>query len=662
MVFLIPLLLLQSSAQRVTVTFPPTPLPKALEILSKASGKKLDFVPALADEVVLAQLKDADIDTALNHLAEALCARWLSRPNGLLRLSQDPDAERRVQEAKDAARVKDFYDGIAYIKKRLAEQPTELDLEAVKATAAKVALQKKRAEIAMANDDREHMFLGGGAEEEEPVWRAAGQLTLLYDPKTLLSIPYHAREVWAENPTPMQHPLPEGAEAILARYRREFHLTKPKVVVTRIKVTVESEGGELYVQLSATDSSGAVVDRTMIRASSALNWLKLPWSQNPHYVAPGTDSPVQVSNQAREIRIALASTIVNKNQTQASMVAKHRSEFLDPVKFEPTQWHAGEDLILAARATNKNLIGTVSDVIDGKFYFAGSVNANNLKPTPSHILGKHRLDLLPTTDGWLVVRPVEDQFRWSRFKAKAYFGEGVRNGGITVADAAEFVSHSTDENPVYSWVWDYSQVLFSGPGSFQSGWDGRSLKLWASIGQGNINTLLSGGTLQIAALPQDAQTKIEQGVYWHQWLDDPVGPTDKFPNGITDGTLTMTVKESTVLHGAPSGGDPSAMTDSITPENIGVSQAKKELTYRNFERWQIGVHRTYDLHFILNPGKVPMTISLEETLFDPNRKVVSELPDSVMAEVEKARKYAVAHPQPAGEYPSRQATKGIPPP
>jgi len=495
MILLVPVMLLLQQTPTVTVTFAPTPVPKALEILSKASGRSLDSVPALADEVVLARLKNAPVDNALAHLAQALCAKWVDHPGGILRLTPDPTAERKLEEAQEEKRAKSFFTGLDYIKKRLAEEPQELDAEAVKATAAKLALEKKRDDAARAANDEEHRWLSGTADEESPSWRAAGQIALTLDPKMLLAMPEDAREVWAENPTPMQHPFPDGSDQILARYRRELSLTKPNAIVTRIKVSIEREGDGLWARFGAVDPSGKPVDRDVVGLSDRLIWTKLPTSKRAGYVPPADDAPVDVPEDARQVRIVLASGMGYRNPDRPALIDSCRPKLLDPVKFEPTQWHGGEDLVLAAEATDKNLIGTVSDQIGGKFYFAGSRNANALKPKPSEILGRHREDLMPTSDGWLVVRSSYWRYRYSRSRAKALLDEGLRVGGITVDAAAEWVSHSTDPNPVYDWMWDYFQLLFSGPGSFSSGWDGRELKLWASLGPENINLLRRGGTI-----------------------------------------------------------------------------------------------------------------------------------------------------------------------
>ena len=185
---LIPAMLLLQQSPTVTATFTPTPVPKALEILSQAAGKRLDSVPALDDEVIVARLKNAPLATVLSHLADALCAKWVERPGGILRLVPNSAAERKLEQAKEAKREEDFYKGIQYIKRRLAEEPAELNLDDVKATAAKLDIEAKRQKAAMAAKDMEHMFVAGNADEESPSWRAAGQIALLEELKIVFFI------------------------------------------------------------------------------------------------------------------------------------------------------------------------------------------------------------------------------------------------------------------------------------------------------------------------------------------------------------------------------------------------------------------------------------------------------------------------------------------
>ena len=117
-----------------------------------------------------------------------------------------------------------------------------------------------------------------------------------------------------------------------------------------------------------------------------------------------------------------------------------------------------------------------------------------------------------------------------------------------------------------------------------------------------------------------------------------------------------------MLHGGATEDDLNMSEQSITPENIGRGQALGDKYYRSLEKWQVGVHRVFDLHFTINPGKVPMTVSLDETIFDPTAPILSKLPDSVLEEVAKAKQYALAHPQPPGEYPPTPPVKQNPPP
>jgi hypothetical protein len=248
-------------ASTITVTFPPTPLPQALAILSKETGRHLEAAPALSEEVALARLKDAPVDKALAHLAESLCAKWIQRPDGITRLVPDPVASRKLDEADAARRDKLFQAADTYLSKRLAEEPEELDLNAIKATKVKKEAEIARREAAERARDYDNMWPGSKADEETPMWRATARIALLMDRSILLAMPVDAREVWAENPTAMQHALPDGADQVLAQYRREFSLEHPTESVARFKFAVRNEYGGLWAGSAAYDAAGNVLDK-----------------------------------------------------------------------------------------------------------------------------------------------------------------------------------------------------------------------------------------------------------------------------------------------------------------------------------------------------------------------------------------------------------------
>lgn len=85
----------------VTVTLTPTPLPEALEKLSSVTGERLECVPALKRNLLMARLKDADHDRVLREIALALDAKWeVDESRRLLKPDPSLAAKRDAEAAK----------------------------------------------------------------------------------------------------------------------------------------------------------------------------------------------------------------------------------------------------------------------------------------------------------------------------------------------------------------------------------------------------------------------------------------------------------------------------------------------------------------------------------------------------------------------------------
>ncbi len=498
------------------------------------------------------------------------------------------------------------------------------------------------------------MFFASSADEELPAWRAGAQIALLLDGKALAAMAEDAKEVWAENPTSVQHAFPEGADEVLARYRREWSLSNPNTSVARVKFVVEQQGG-IWGTVVGSDKNGATLDRPLIRMNVDPELFKHPMAQRPGYEGQPIGQTIVIPEEVREARTVLADWSSYHKPDKETLLTKWKPKLLDPVHFEPTQWHLGEELVLAADGLDKNLIGTVNDVTGGRIWLNHAYNPNAEAKTPSQILLRYAPDLLPETDGWLVARSHERHFRYSRSKGRELLAQTVREGGVSVNAAAQWAAQSTDRSPFIDWMGNYLDTLYAQRGSannIQMLSDYPDLRMWASLGDGVLDSLRHGGTVRLSTLTSDAQTQIAHLVYWFDRLDEEkVDPTDRVPNGIADGIVTMTTTAEPLIQVWSSQEAQSVVPNTTSIRNIGGMLAEGSPWFKKIDRFRVGVHRTYDLHFTLNPGRVPMTISLDEELIDPNAEALTQLPPNLRAEVEKQRLDWIAHPPTPGEYP-----------
>ena len=648
MLLFVSLLLHAAQANTLTVSFPPTPAPKAVEIIGKLLGRKLAIAPALADEVVLARLNAADADLALAHLAEALCAKWDRSRDGTFWLNPNPKAKQALADAEASEAERHLQNSLSYVKKRLAEQPQELDQKQVDLFRKNKAADTARRKLAEEKRDYDHMFTESSVTEESPGWRALAKLVLQQDSRDLLAMPNDSREVWAENPTPMQHAFSQDAQVVLAQYRRELSLLDPSAIPSRIKMVLKKweHGSALNTTLTTTDLNGKTIDSAFVRMNDDSERLKIPFSTRSRIDPKANEAPLTYSRDTEEARIALSDSY--KGKDRLAILSAWKPKLLDPVRFEPTQWYEGLDLVLAAQANDKQLIGTVNDLISATYF-------EKTKITASQLLAKNTANFLPTKDGWLVVRSSERLERSSRSKGKALLAKCIQMGGVSVDEAATWVAASHDRWPFTCWLGDYLSVLFSGSGpnsALATIMDDISLRFWASLNFATHDALRRGETVDLGKLSAESKAQIYRIVYWFEQLDGSKSEvTDRLPNGISDGTLTMTVNEMPVFYGWSAAVGPPPSPAPMDAATFGKFLAKGNTwneipagVYRQYDQFKVGLNRAYEFHFLFNPGSVPMTIRLTETLFAPGTSAISQLPAEISKAVETARLAALAQP------------------
>jgi hypothetical protein len=645
---ILPILLLAIQQPKITLTMPATRMKSALAILSEATHLRLAASSVYADDVLVANLKDAPADKTLRHLAEALVAKWVAEKDGTMRLVPDADAMRAAEKREQLAASELLDKSLAYLSKRLSEQPDELDDKAIRAYKTKLEAEKNARKAAEAAQDFDRMFLASSAVEETPAWRALARLLPLLDRKELLAMPNDAREVWAERPTPMQHPMPAGSEEVLSQYRREEHLLDPTLEVARVKIVMKKweHGGAFNAEIIALDASGGKVDQNGARLNADSDQLKISYSVRSAIPALPGEKPIEIPGDARDMRIALKHD--DRNPERPALLTKFRGRLLDPIANEPTQWHVAADLLAAAQASGKNLIGTVNDLVQAGFWRSGPM-------TPNQALKRHAAYVEPSSDGWLVARSTEPVSRVSRPNAAAFLTESVRLGGVQLDSAAAWAGQSPDRYPFVNWIGDYLETLFPAMGRYSvlgTIIDGDSLRIWDALGPVNRAALRNGRTLDLSSMSPQLKAQAQRMAYWMEALDDSkADPTEALPKGINGGSLSLTVSDTPVFYGWSSKEPPPTTILPVDAKGFGTYLAKGngyfEISaddYRAFDRFRIGKSKAYELRFLLEPGGCPMTLKFRETVFDPSSVPVDRLPEALQAEAEKARLAALAAP------------------
>ena len=616
MTYLIAFVIALAQLPAVTVTFPPTPMPAALEVLSKHTGHRLTASKVFLQDVVLARLQSAPVDTVLGDLADAFCAKWRTQPDGSMQLIPDSATAKRVA-AVQAAQDRKSLEKALHIVENL--------------------LTKKVSELAQAGMKAAHEDLGA---DFGPGWRATARLALCFGVDRLQAVPAQTLEVYAESPSPMQHEFPKACDAVLNAYRAD--LAKAGVQgVRRIKMAIrQADAGEfangpnVMITVTALDAGDQTVDSGFLNLPVDL----LDVETGGDAPAEPGGKPIELGVDTLDMRLAFAGE--SATTAWAKAVLKWRSNFSDPVRVEPMQWHEGADLVAAATEDHRNLIGTVNDVL-------GNRESDTDPLSPGGVWKKYAQDLSIAPDGVIVVRSRIRTGRISRSEAKSWMQECLREGGVGIDSAATWAAKSPEEEPFSLWIGDYMDALFPGPPPYSvyDTFQTSHLRLWAELGEEVREALKRGQSVRWGDLPSEARTELIRLVYAEgDSQNDAFDFTDLLPGGITGGMVSMKTTETTVFEGWNSKSTEPTIPMPIDARMLGIMLASDKLDFagpkvdvKNWDRFRLGIHRALDLQFTLQPDNVPLKVDLSETFVDPAAETVTDLPAPIRAEVERAR-------------------------
>jgi hypothetical protein len=637
-------LLLTAQDRTVTVEFGSMPLQKALVLLSAATGTRLNAAPAMRDEVLLMHVSNAPLDKLLGYVAKAYDARWDKQPDGSMLLRPDLNAQ-HLEAAQIEERYETQWEGtMAYLRKRLAaEGPFD---QAAAARYRRLQDQEDKANALNMQRNDYNALVPLAAEELTPAWRAAARIALSLDPKAVLKMAATQKIVWAEAPTAAQQAFSPPAEDALRDYRKELEVLNPGAHVVRVlfKLTRWESGGDFSASLDAFDDTNKVLNSRNIRLDGEGEKLATRGTvQDPPPVAKPGESPMPMSDQASEYLLVMS----KRGKPWAALRDRWSSTLVDPARFEPTSWMPSEQLIQAATAQGKNLVGSVPDTIFFRYQKPG------LPDTPSQFLSRNHDIVTEAEPGWLFVKSSEPTARLPRSAAAMILKRSMAQGGLSVDDAAAWTGLVSGKFPFINWFGNHLSVLFPSMGPYSvlgTINNSEALRFWNALGAANQGALKAGHTVRIGSLDQAAQDWVVEQVYWDDAIDD-IEATDVYPNGIADGVLSLKITETPVFQSWSSADGEQGDMIALDAKKFGTSLVRGSTyfqipanSYTKRNQFRMGVSREYTLSFKFEPGDREATYSFSETLFDPSNPVLSELPTEIAQKVEEARQYALAHP------------------
>ncbi len=626
----------------VTVEFAPTPLPQALATLSEAMGRHLECAPPLADEVLLARLKEADPDRVLREIAFSLDASWEPKGDGLI-LRRDPRVEATAKaEARRWAAIV-VAESLKGIAERLAKQPRVFPkTQGLRYRQYLEAFNQAKAKARDSDDDEILLKMMEDTDldpEFTPGWRALARIVATLGSRPFLALRDGERTLWSDRPTPMQSPLGDAAQSALASFRAEYTLVHPGRKVARFRLVATNDASKRSgptVHLFVLDAQGAVIEEAEETLNGAPSGGKV--SAETDGKPSAGEKPLELPEEARQY---FSVVNVSKKPVRDPVFDRWAPRLADPVAYEPIRPYPGLAFLAAARAQERNVIGTLSDENFARF----EDDPAELRPSEflQGFAGSWTL-----RDGWIVAKPFQEAVRTSRVDGRTLIDHAVRQGGLDVDAAADWFARHPGAD-AGSWLGAALSVLLSGqgPNSALATFDEDSLRLWGLFDPKIRQALRHGRVVPFVALSPAALEELRKRVFWRNALgsESPEEITEILPQGLGNGTVSLKVDEEPVYVAWSAAAGERVYRAPFAAKSYGVQlgQFERKGQTVGFDRFRPGLTRHYTLTYTVAPGR-SFEESIDETFLDLKAPPLEHLPEGFLQQAEISRKAFLARP------------------
>lgn len=693
--WVVPVAFAQQPKTSLTLDLVATPVPRALETLSKETGLRLASTAEMGREVIILRLKDAPVSTVLEHIAKVTTGRWDRESDGTLRLIADNGA-RRVEA--NAARE-------AYTRR----VQKALD-EFIKPVLGVATFDEKAAQEAARSGGGMMFGMFGGAGNlgnANPASRAIARLARDIGARTLASIDENQRVVFSTNPTRMQRAMPSSAGATFRELVSE-HRIYARAVGDRmrdVKLDAETqeamnamremfgigmqerplEGpparalmvvsrntlfGGLQMDLRVYDANGNVV----LAGSQSLNigggLFDITEFTQPNANAPkpnAQEQPMKLSElSTQKLRMGRGAGGPMGAPTPVSEELK--KELLRPDVRDPLSYAESEALIETASRRNLQLVANLPDDASGWSVFGLSGESI----TPSAFLERLQKNgnvQIQETNGYMLVQPLDgDRARRTRVERTSLARLLGSSAGKEFVPLDAMAAYALVNPPVLQTPAALPYLTLFAPDAMASGFGGRGdwnmLRLYGTLSAGQRQSMQRG--LSLGLLSPTQRTIVEQMLFGPDtqlqaldpnakpsdlpWFFDfsrfsvpkdfRTEPTEAMANGLpAQGTITLNVSDDLVAK--PTGASMPGMSSLGIDEIAMFKYFKEAPQFQQFSSQipslgdlRVGKRYVYDFTFTVAPGVISKKTLIDNTM-DPNTRAVAmaNLPPDVQRRI-----------------------------
>lgn len=410
-----------------------SPLPKVIERLKEATGRKLEFSGDLKDEVLLIAVRKVDPDELLARVAIATSARWESTSAGGLRLSRSKAQE----ELQRSDWVDRRHEHLKAITKEFRANALPKD-EAMSVEQADLLLHRMaNSPIKPPFTDFAQFKLMRSLHEQLPIGRLFARLMNCVDLRKAAEKPASQKVVFSTRPTQAQQPFTSRVQPALDLLQVEQTALVQAVSKLSASPIMGSEAGGADESFFSTPMRDKVADVRLTVLERGLEWRAELFSANGERLSAFSVSLTPSRNVAAEIdpsMLPFSSKRVELSKKCVAFNATLRGEgierdpwhpaggdllrnLLAPESADPLSYSATETILQVADVAQANFVGSIPDA-----FIYGST-----------IIGNAAVALkLTLKDGWLNARPSEYGDRLARVPRKP-LGEFAREVARTSA-------------------------------------------------------------------------------------------------------------------------------------------------------------------------------------------------------------------------------------
>lgn len=665
---------------------------QVLAALSTKAGVHMRSSASLAPQVIYVHVRDADLVTIKQKIADVLQAHWEAEKDGDL-LTRNHADEKRIWAEHVAYRRKVVDEALKDSTKRL-EKPFDGK------SLARALSEVKEPDQTNQEAVRQYYTAMKGFESQSPSSRLLSRLVLACSREDLAGLGPYSRRVFRPNPTAAQYGIDPGKfRTAMSQFRQE----QQEWIDEAAKVTFEeSRNGRMVSDPRAQLGIPPTLDFSQLTITrgemTSLFLVNLEAQQGPFptpsvvaqfaYADPGrrfldasmnptppdpNDPEVPMSDEAKEFNERLLASF---SASAPQALSAHLKEMmLGAETNDPLNWGVADILGCYAKTKDTNVIAAVPDLALSIAISASRTGPLHLGQAIKALTDSGTLQM-QAKDGWTAMTPpdrYESELDFTpRVAAVQLMKTTFAKGGF---DMRAYAKYAFDSNRLNRGGFgDFFLAMFDRSvlgASDRTDW--KALQLYGAFDADGQRALQSGKAMPYGALNASQRGIVDRIVYAKRLGGEvspkvvsynAVEPTQEFPNGVPAScTISATVRSEPVIvaynRDESGGSKPSRKIDpwtlaSFETDIVGHPDMMARYGMGDPAGYAMGAEKIVTMRVLVSPkAYADLSITVPEYDADAKPTPWNQLPEAQRKAIEQAMAQYKAQ---------KSGTGGTPPP